>query len=86
MPKIAVAKLSAGGSGSLGKRNAKSPQLSKFGFFDFSQARVLPLTYRDPMRFETMPSTSGERLTKLDALKNVARAYSPSHTAAKSRT
>jgi hypothetical protein len=25
---------------------------SKFGFFVFNHARVLPLTYREPMRFE----------------------------------
>jgi hypothetical protein len=31
---------------------------SKFGFFVFSHARVRPPTYRDPMRFETMPSRS----------------------------
>ena len=27
-------------------------------FFVFRHARVLPLTYREPMRFETMPSRS----------------------------
>jgi hypothetical protein len=58
MLEIKWRKLSAGGSGSLGKRNAKSPQLSKFGFFDFSQARVRPLTYREPRRFETMQQLS----------------------------
>jgi hypothetical protein len=30
---------------------------SNFGFFVFSQARVRPLTYRQPMPFETMPSS-----------------------------
>ena len=30
----------------------------KVGFFDFSHALVLPLTYREPMRFDTMPSMS----------------------------
>ena len=29
---------------------------SKFGFFVFNHARVRPLTYREPMRFEMMPS------------------------------
>jgi hypothetical protein len=29
---------------------------SKCRFFVFNHARVLPLTYREPMRFETMPS------------------------------
>jgi hypothetical protein len=29
---------------------------SKFGFFVLSHARVRPLTYREPTRFETMPS------------------------------
>jgi negative regulator of sigma E activity len=28
----------------------------KFGFFVFSHALVRPLTYREPIRFETMPS------------------------------
>jgi hypothetical protein len=28
----------------------------KFGFFVFSHARVRPLTYPEPVRFETMPS------------------------------
>src|SRR6478752_6223075 len=27
------------------------------GFFDFSHALVRPLTYREPIRFETMPSS-----------------------------
>src|SRR4051794_25221184 len=31
---------------------------SKLGFFVFNHARVRPPTYRDPTRFETMPSRS----------------------------
>ena len=30
----------------------------KSGFFVFNHARVRPLTYREPLRFETMPSRS----------------------------
>jgi hypothetical protein len=30
----------------------------KAGFFAFGHARVLPLSYREPIRFETMPSKS----------------------------
>jgi hypothetical protein len=50
-------------------------------FFVLSHARVLPLTQREPLRFETMPSSpkpqawrkdggpvAGDRLAELDAL------------------
>ena len=55
---------------------------SKLRFFVFSHARVRPLTYREPMRFETDAfqdhparmakdgdTISGDRLTELDAFR-----------------
>src|SRR4051812_44617460 len=39
------------------KGNIEHYRRSKFGFLVFSHARVRPLTYREPMRFETMPSS-----------------------------
>jgi hypothetical protein len=35
---------------------AASQRRSKFGFFVFNHARVRPLTYREPMRFGSLPN------------------------------
>ena len=39
-------------------RASKNHRRSNAGFSVFSHARVRPLTYRDPVRFETIPSRS----------------------------
>jgi hypothetical protein len=40
----------------------------KSGFFVFTHARVRPLTYRDPTRFDTIPSRLGRRTIASRAL------------------
>jgi len=45
----------------------------KLGFFVFSHARVRPLTYREPMGLETMPSRSKPQAQKKFVVRNSVR-------------